>query len=112
MADLKDFQLLMLPVSRYLLIHSVHLSFHHSFECLVILLVVECVDHAFLKIFSSLEAHLCISDWFFNLEVSTFLIPFTRSLMNASSSLLSFFIALKVISTFSSFMPTSMMSGT
>ena len=31
--------------------------------------------------------------------------------MNASSSLLSFFIALKVMSMFSSFMPTSMMSG-
>ena len=76
------------------------------------LLVMECVDHASLKIFSSLAAHLCISDWFFSSDVSKFLTPFTRSLMNTSSSLLSFFITLKVMSTFSSFMPTSMMSGT
>ena len=77
----------------------------------MILLVMECVDYVSLKIFSRLAAHLCISDWFFSSEVSIFLTPFTRSLMNTSSSLLSFFIALKVISTFSSFMPTSMISS-
>ena len=78
----------------------------------MILLVMECVDHASLKIFSSLAAHLCISNWFFISDMFMFLTPFMRSLMNASSSLLSFFIALKVMSTFSSFMLTSMMSGT
>ena len=112
MADLKAFQLLMSPVSWYLLIHMEHCSFHHSLECLVIFLVVECVDHTSLKIVAKSVVHLCMSDRFFSSEVSIFLMPFKMSLMNASSSLLSFFIALKVTSTFSSFMPISMKRGT
>ena len=112
MADLKFFQLLTSPVSQYLLMHTVHCSFHHSLECFMILLVVECVDHASLKTVTNVFAHLCISVWFFSSDMSMFLMPFMMSLMNASSSSLSFFIASNEMSTFSLLMPTSMKRGT
>ena len=91
--DLKAFQLWRSPVSWYMLIHSVHCSFHHSLKCLMMRLIIKCIDHVTLKAIVRVVKHLCMSSWLLRSDMSMLLILFIISFIKASSSLLFFFIA-------------------
>ena len=110
--DLYSFQLWMSSCSQYLLRLLVHFWFHHSLECFVTCLHLECWHHASSNIAASWLTMFWRSSLPLIEKTSRFSTPCISDLMKFFSSLLFFLIDRMLISTFISLMPTSMMRGT
>ena len=110
--DLYAFQLGRSSYALYLLRPSVQSWFYHALECFVMRLVLECWDHAFLKISARHRTTIWSSSLLLMHNMSSCSTPLISALMKAFSLLLSFLIDQMLMLMFVSLIPISIERGT